>query len=64
MALIEMLCDWRAASERVKQRIDGPEKMATFESGLAHNFERFGIGPQLASVLLATVRELDLDTPE
>lgn len=27
MALIEMLCDWRAASERVKQRTDDPEKV-------------------------------------
>lgn len=60
MALIEMLCDWRAASERVKQRTDDPEKVKTFESGLAFNFERFGIGEQLASVLLNTAKELGL----
>lgn len=60
MALVEMLCDWRAASERVKQRTDDPEKMKTFESGLAYNFERFGIGEQLGMILLNTARELDL----
>ena len=60
MALIEMLCDWRAASERVKQRTDDPEKVKTFESGLEHNFERFSIDPQLASILRNTVDELGL----
>lgn len=60
MALIEMLCDWRAASERVKQRTDDPSKIATFEDGLKHNFERFGIGEQLQSILIATVKELNL----
>lgn len=58
MALIEMLCDWRAASERMKQRTDDPEKMKSFESGLNYNFERFGIEPQLQKILLNTVREL------
>jgi Family of unknown function (DUF5662) len=60
MALIEMLCDWRAASERTKQRTDDPEKVKTFQDGLAHNFERFGIDKQLQSILIATVEELDL----
>ncbi len=60
MALLEMLCDWRAASERGKQRTDDPEKMKSFESGLAYNFERFGIEEQLASILLNTARELGL----
>lgn len=60
MALIEMLCDWRAASERTKQRTDDPELVKTFAAGLAHNFERYGIEPQLAAVLLATVKELGL----
>lgn len=60
MALIEMLCDWRAASERVKQRTDDPEKVKTFESGLAFNFERFGIEPQLAEILMNTARELEM----
>jgi hypothetical protein len=58
MALIEMLCDWRAASERVKQRTDDPEKVSTFEAGLEHNFERFSIDPQLADILRNTVKEL------
>lgn len=58
MALMEMLCDWRAASERVKQRTDDPEKVSTFEAGLEHNFKRFNIDPQLASILRNTVREL------
>ena len=59
MALIEMLCDWRAASERVKQRTDDPEKVSTFEAGLEYNFERFNIDPQLAQILRNTVKELD-----
>ncbi len=58
MALMEMLCDWRAASERVKQRTDDPAKMKTFESGLAYNFERFEIGEQLGMILMNTTREL------
>lgn len=59
MALIEMLCDWRAASERVKQRTDDPEKVSTFEAGLEHNFERFFIEPQLAQILRNTAKELE-----
>jgi hypothetical protein len=58
LSLLEMLCDWRAASERVKQRTDDPEKMKTFESGLAYNFERFGIDEQLRTILMNTAREL------
>ena len=60
MALIEMLCDWRAASERTKQRTDDPEKVATFEAGLLHNKERFGISDDLYEILLNTARELDM----
>ena len=60
MALIEMLCDWRAASERTKQRTDDPENVATFESGLAFNKERFGISDDLYEILVNTVRELGL----
>jgi hypothetical protein len=55
-----MLCDWRAASERVKQRTDNPEKIKTFESGLAFNKERFGISDDLYEILLNTSRELGL----
>lgn len=60
MALIEMLCDWRAASERGKQRTDDPEKVATFESGLAYQQERFGYSDELAEILRNTARELEL----
>lgn len=60
MALIEMLCDWRAASERVKQRTDDPAKIKTFESGLAYNQERFGYSDELAEILLNTARELGM----
>jgi hypothetical protein len=60
MALIEMLCDWRAASERTKQRTDDPEKVATFESGLKFNQERFGYSDELAEILLNTARELGM----
>ncbi len=60
MALLEMLCDWRAASERVKQRTDDPEKVKTFESGLAYNQERFGYSDELAEILLNTARELEM----
>jgi len=60
MAVVEMLCDWRAASERVKQRTDDPEKVKTFESGLAFNQERFGYGDELAEIILNTARELGM----
>lgn len=60
MALIEMLCDWRAASERTKQRTDDPDEVATFESGLLFNKERFKISDELYEILLNTVRELGL----
>lgn len=60
MSLTEMLCDWRAASERTKQRTDDPEKVKSFESGLYHNFERFGIESQLAGILMNTARELEM----
>lgn len=60
MALLEMLCDWRAASERMKQRTDDPEKVVTFESGLLHNKERFGISDDLYDILVNTARELGM----
>ena len=60
MALIEMLCDWRAASERVKQRTDDPAKISTFEAGLLHNKERFGISDELYEILVTTCEELGL----
>lgn len=63
MALIEMLCDWRAASERVKQRTDDPKKVKTFEAGLTYNQERFGYSDELAGILLNTARELGMVDP-
>lgn len=58
LSLMEMLCDWRAASERTKQRTDDPEKVSTFESGLKFNQERFGYSDELAEILLNTAKEL------
>jgi hypothetical protein len=60
MALIEMLCDWRAASERAKQRTDDPTRVKDFESGLKFNKERFGISDDLFQIMLNTVRELEM----
>lgn len=60
MALLEMLCDWRAASERVKQRADPPDRVATFEAGLAFNQERFGYSDELADILRNTAVELGM----
>lgn len=48
--VIEMLCDWKGASERTKQ--------GSIAQSLAHNKERFGIDDQLAAILENTVKEL------
>jgi hypothetical protein len=48
--IIEMLCDWKAASERTKQ--------GSIAQSLVHNKARFGISDQLASILENTVKEL------
>ena len=47
LSLLEMLCDWKAASERSGK---------TFDIGA--QIERFGIEPQLAWILSNTVKEL------
>lgn len=60
LSILEMLCDWRAASERTKQRTDDPDKIKSFESGLIYNYERFGIEPQLAGIITNTARELGM----
>jgi hypothetical protein len=60
MALIEMLCDWRAASERTKQRTDDPSKVKSFEEGLKYNQERFGYSDELAEIILNTAKELGM----
>ena len=49
--LIEMLCDWKAATERVKE--------GSMAQSLPINIARFGIDPQLAAVIENTVRELE-----
>jgi len=48
--LVEMVADWKAASERTRQ--------GSIAASLAHNKQRFGIDDQLASILENTVREL------
>ena len=48
--IVEMLCDWKAASERTKQ--------GSIMQSLAHNKTRFGIDDQLAAILENTVKEL------
>lgn len=48
--VVEMLCDWKAASARTKQ--------GSIAQSLAHNKERFGISDQLAAILENTVKEL------
>lgn len=51
MAVIEMLCDWRAAG----LRHDPPNSIA---SSIAHNSVRFNISPELTQILYNTAREL------
>ena len=48
--VVEMLCDWKAASERTKQ--------GSIVASLVHNKERFGLSDQLYAILVNTVREL------
>lgn len=48
--IVEMLCDWKAASERTKQ--------GSLATSLAHNKQRFGIDDQFAAILENTVKEL------
>jgi UDP-N-acetylmuramate-alanine ligase len=50
MDLLEMICDWKAASERTK---DG-----NISDSLQHNQERFGYSDELASIISNTVKEL------
>jgi hypothetical protein len=48
--IVEMLCDWKGASERTRQ--------GSIVASLTHNKERFGLSDQLASILENTVKEL------
>lgn len=49
--VVEMLMDWKAATERMK---DGGDIRAS----LVHNTERFKLSPQLASILGNTIKEM------
>lgn len=49
--LVEMLCDWKAASLRTAQ--------GSIAGSLAHNRQRFQIDDQLAAILANTVRALE-----
>lgn len=51
--VVEMLCDWSAASE---QRMG---KKLSEAGTLQQSFERFGVEPQLAAIILNTVKELE-----
>ena len=51
--LLEMLCDWKAASERHN---DG-----NIRKSLEINCRRFDIGPQLLGILENTVADLEMD---
>ena len=48
--LVEMLCDWKASTERVK---DG-----NIRTSIEKNTERFKLSEQLAQIMQNTVREL------
>lgn len=49
--VIEMLLDWKAATERMK---DGGDIRAS----LIHNITRFNLSPQLVSILSNTIKEM------
>ena len=49
--VLEMLLDWKAATERMK---DGGD----IRKSLVHNTERFKLSPQLSSILANTIKEM------
>ncbi len=49
LQLVEMVCDWKAASLRTS---------STLEDSLEASFQRFKIEPQLAAIIYNTIREL------
>lgn len=53
MALIEMLCDWKAASERVAPVV-GQTEAERFRRSLLQNDDRFGISEQLSEIIVNT----------
>lgn len=63
--LLEMICDWKAASERMRPsapsspgRPSAPKYSADFLAGIALNQERFGYSDELRAILENTAREL------
>ena len=50
--ILEMLCDWKSASER--------NKNGNILKSLDHNKERYNIDNQLYKILLNTINELDM----
>lgn len=48
--IIEMLADWKAAGERTKG--------GNLQTSIEFNIKRFGIGEQLADILINTAKEL------
>lgn len=60
--LIEMLCDWKAASQRHSPKVEAEEGERTGESSsmvrsLNHNAVRFNMSPQLVNILHNTITE-------
>lgn len=61
LSLLEMLCDWKAASERTKRRADGDLYLEkNFEESLAYNQKRFGYSDELAGILRNTAHEMGM----
>lgn len=65
--LIEMLVDWKAASERMRKpmpaapgRPEAPQYDSDFIRSIRLNQERFGYSDELAEILINTARELGL----
>ena len=63
--LLEMVCDWYAASQRMRKptpaapgRQEAPQYDNDFERSIALNAERFGYGDELRAILTNTAREL------
>lgn len=61
--LIEMLCDWKAASERIKPKVEAVPgeragETANLIDSLEYNATRHNIDPQLKSILANTIHEM------
>lgn len=61
--LIEMVCDWKAASERMNPKVEATSgeregETASLLDSLDHNAERFKIDPQLKSIIANTIKEM------